>query len=105
MIAWGAVWQGLLIRCTFGWEIGNVHLETSDVRALTDEDQRWRMIDPALAAFTSTSTNAKIALLRKVGQAIGYDPAEILSTCVLKRRRASPLKPIMRQNLPPMRIW
>lgn len=56
----------------------NVHLETNDVRALTDEDQRWRMIDPALAVFTSTSTTAKIALLRKVGQAIGYDPDEIL---------------------------
>src|SRR5699024_418899 len=56
----------------------NVHLETNDVRALTDEDQRWRMIDPALAVFTSTSTTAKIALLRKVCQAIGYDPDEIL---------------------------
>ena len=56
----------------------NVHLETNAVRALTDEDQRWRMIDPALAVFTSTSTTAKIALLRKVCQAIGYDPDEIL---------------------------
>ena len=56
----------------------NAHLETNNVRSLTDEDQRWRMIDPALAVFTSTSTTAKIALLRKVCQAIGYDPDEIL---------------------------
>src|SRR5699024_7839930 len=53
-------------------------LGTNNVRSLTEEDQRWRMIDPALAVFTSTSTTAKNTLLRKVCQAIGYDPDEIL---------------------------
>ena len=106
MVAWGAVWQGLLIRCTAGGETRNVHLATSDVRVLTDEGQRWRMIDPALAVFTSASTNAKIALLREVCQAIGYDPDEILFYMRPEEAKGQSAEADnAAEPPPPMRIW
>ena len=53
-------------------------LRTTNVRQLVEHDKRWGQVDPALAVFKDNSTSAKLTLLRKVCEEIGYDPDEIL---------------------------
>ncbi len=54
------------------------HLETENGRELSESDPNWRLIDPALAVYVATPTEYKISMLRRVCDAIGYDPDEIV---------------------------
>src|SRR5699024_9378643 len=85
MIARGAVWQGLLLSCTFGWELGIVPLETSDVRARPDGDTRRRTLGRAVAAFPPTFYTAEMS---RVG-ARGARPwaTTLLRSCLHASRR------------------
>lgn len=42
------------------------------------EKKGWRQIDPALAVLLATNTESKVNLLRKVCDAVGYDPDDVL---------------------------
>lgn len=53
-------------------------LRTTNVKQLVEQDKRWSQVDPALAVAKDNSTSAKLTLLRKVCESIGYDPDDIL---------------------------
>lgn len=68
---------------------GEELLLTENVGQVIEESPRVRMVDPALGVRVNNSTYQKVALLRRICAAIGYDTEEILFYLRSKRRADS----------------
>ncbi|MDI9588676.1 MAG: DUF262 domain-containing protein [Acidobacteriota bacterium] len=52
-------------------------LTSDNVEALVATNKKWRQVDPALGLYISTNTVTKIGMLRRVCDAVDYDPDEV----------------------------
>ncbi|MDO5049350.1 MAG: HNH endonuclease family protein [Actinomycetaceae bacterium] len=53
-------------------------LTSEDVAETVASNRGWRQVDPALAVLVGASTAARIGLLRKICEKVGYDPYDIV---------------------------